>query len=115
MRLTFVQVSRFVAKWQSLKLTDADLAALESSLMDKPDVGPVTSGTGGVRKVRFAPPSRHMGKSGAFRVAYAFFHAGDTVYLLAIFGKNERDNFTAAQKAELKTLMEVLRGRHRAS
>ncbi len=77
-------------------------------LMDNPDAGAVMAGTGGVRKVRFAPPSRHMGRSGAFRVAYAFFRAGETTYLLALFGKNEQENFTAAQKAEFKELMKVL-------
>jgi hypothetical protein len=114
MRRTFIQLSRFVAKWRSLKLTDADLSALESLLMGNPDAGEVMAGTGGVRKVRFAPPSRHTGKSGAFRVAYAYFHIGETVYLLAIFGKNEQENFTAAQKAELKAMMKVLAAYHKS-
>jgi hypothetical protein len=55
MKQTFIQVSRFVAKWQSLKLNDADLAALESMLMANPEAGAVMAGAGGVRKVRFAP------------------------------------------------------------
>jgi hypothetical protein len=113
MKQTFIHLTRFVAKWRSLKLNDADLAALEAKLMDNPDAGDVMAGAGGVRKVRFAPPSRHTGKSGAFRVAYAYFRVGETVYLLAIFGKNEQENFTAAQKAEFKTLMKVLAEYHK--
>ena len=113
MKQTFIQVSRFVAKWRSLKLNDADLSALESLLMADPNTGDVMAGAGGVRKVRFAPPSRHTGKSGAFRVAYAYFRVGETVYLLTIFGKNEQENFTAAQKAEFKVLMKVLAEYHK--
>jgi hypothetical protein len=77
MKQTFIQVSRFVAKWQSLKLNDADLAALESMLMANTDAGAAMAGAGGVREVRFAPPSRHTGKSGAFRVAYAYVRIGE--------------------------------------
>jgi hypothetical protein len=47
-------------------------------------------------------------------VAYAYFHIGETVYLLAIFGKNEQENFTAAQKAELKAMMKVLAAYHKS-
>jgi hypothetical protein len=90
------------------------LSALESVLVDNPDAGDVMAGTGGVRKVRFAPPSRHTGKSGAFRVAYAYFRLGQTVYLLTIFAKNEQENFTAAQKAKFKTLMKVLAEYHQS-
>ncbi len=65
--------------------------------------------------MRFAPPSRHTGKSGAFRVAYAYFRTGETIYLLTLFGKNEQENFTAAQKAEFKSLMKVLAAYHRST
>jgi hypothetical protein len=112
MKQTFIQVSRFVSKWKSLRLNDADLSALEAMLMANPDAGDVMAGTGGVRKVRFAPPSRHTGKSGAFRVAYCYFRMGETVYLLTIFAKNEQDNFTASQKAEFKVLMKALAEYH---
>jgi len=63
--------------------------------------------------VRFAPPSRHTGKSGAFRVAYAYFRTGETIYLLTLFGKNEQENFSAAQKTEFKESMKVLAEYHK--
>jgi hypothetical protein len=77
MRLTFVQLSRFAARWSQLRLTDEDLRALEQLLLRNPDAGAVVAGTGGLRKVRFAPPSRHIGKSGAFRIGYAYFRTVD--------------------------------------
>jgi len=67
------QLPTFVAKWRGLGLTDDDLRFLEAALMANPDAGPVMRGTGGLRKMRFAPPSWHTGKSGAVRVCYAHF------------------------------------------
>jgi hypothetical protein len=108
MRLAFVQLSRFAARWTQLKLTDDDLRALEQMLLRNPDAGAVVAGTGGLRKVRFAPPSRHMGKSGAFRVGYAYFRVADTVYFLAIYPKNEQANLAAAEKAEVRKMIEII-------
>lgn len=41
-----------------------DLQALERILIANPDAGDVIPGTGGLRKLRFAPPSWHTGKRG---------------------------------------------------
>jgi len=70
MWLTFIQLAPFVVAWRRLGLTDEDLSALEQLIMHRPEAGAVMQGTGGVRKLRFAPPSWHMGKSGATRVCY---------------------------------------------
>jgi hypothetical protein len=108
MQLTFVQLARFAARWTRLKLTDEDLRALEQLLLRDPNAGAAVAGTGGLRKVRFAPPSRNVGKSGAFRVGYAYFRTAEAVYLLAIFPKNEQANLTAAEKAEARKLIELI-------
>lgn len=50
MKLTFVQVSAFAAKWDALGFDDEDLQALEAAIMEHPTAGAVMSGTGGVRK-----------------------------------------------------------------
>lgn len=65
---SFLQTSPFVADAERLGLDDEDMQALERLLIERPDRGAVVAGTGGVRKVRFAPPSWHTGKSGAARV-----------------------------------------------
>src|SRR5690606_32693397 len=72
MQLTFVQLTGFVSEWKHFRLTDEDLRALERQLLVEPEAGAVMTGTGGLRKIRFAPPSRGSGKSGAFRVAYIY-------------------------------------------
>ena len=111
MHLTFVQLGGFVAEWRHFRLTDEDLRALEDMLLANPEAGAVMAGTGGLRKVRFAPPSRHTGKRGAFRVAYVYFRVADTVVLMSLFAKADQANLTAAQKSRFKAAIEALRPR----
>lgn len=113
MQLTFVQLPRFTLRWAQYRLNDDDLRALEQALLGDPNAGAVVGGTGGLRKLRFAPPSHHTGKRGAFRVGYTYFRNADTVYLLAIYPKNDQANLTAAEKAEVKKLIEFIAQKHR--
>ena len=110
-QLTFVQFADFVASWKRHQLSDADLQALEAELLANPEVGAVMVGTGGLRKMRFAPPSRHAGKRGGFRVGYAYVVVASTVYLFILFPKGERANLTAAEKAEVRKALTALRRR----
>jgi DNA-binding transcriptional regulator YiaG len=69
MRLTLIELSPFVAKWSKMRLNDEDLRALESLLIANPEAGAVIPGTGGLRKLRFAPSTWHTGKcSNACRI-----------------------------------------------
>jgi hypothetical protein len=113
MRLTLIQLSTFSAKWSRLGLTDDDLQALESLLIANPETGVVIPGTGGLRKIRFAPPAWHSGKRGAARVIYAFIASGDVVYLFTLYGKNEQTDLTPDEKKVFRQVLERLRGRYR--
>jgi hypothetical protein len=62
-----------------------------------------------LRKLRFAPPTRHAGKSGAMRVGYAHFRVIDTVYLVVIFAKNDAANLTAAERNQIKAMLGRIR------
>ena len=108
MKLTLVQTAAFVTNWNRLGLTDDDLRALETLVMEHPEAGKVIRGTGGLRKIRFAPPSWNTGKSGATRVCYAHFATVDAAYFLAVYPKNVQDNLTARQKAVFKKLVEAI-------
>lgn len=99
MRLTFLQLAAFREDWKKLKLTDEDLQELEKSLLPRPGAGRVIAGTGGLRKVRFAPPSWHVGKSGAVRVCYAWFSEVNAVYFFTAYTHQEKDNLLPADKA----------------
>jgi hypothetical protein len=108
-RFTFGQVAGFVAEWHRLGLTDEDLQALETLIMERPESGVVMPGTGGLRKIRFAPPSWHTGKSGATRVCYVIFADIGYCGLIALFAKNEQSNLNAAQKAQARRLIADLK------
>lgn len=70
-----------------MKLTDEDLAALQIAIMCRPRAGDLISGTGGLRKLRFAPGGWKSGKSGALRVCYVFLEKYGMVLLCLAFSK----------------------------
>jgi hypothetical protein len=109
--MSFRHLTEFVGRWNAMKFTDLDLSALERQLMERPEAGVVMAGTGGIRKVRFAPPSRHGGKSGATRVCYVVM-LDRVCYLLTIFPKNEKANLTVAERRHLSKVVAALRKHH---
>ena len=109
MTATLIYASLFVSEWKRLRLTEDDLRHLERAIMARPDAGDVMAGTGGVRKLRFAPPSRPGGKSGGFRVCYAWFVASTTAVVLLIYPKNELANLTADDKKAIRLAVERIR------
>jgi hypothetical protein len=103
--LRFVHFPTFLRDWRRLRLGDEALQALERELIDSPDKAPVIEGTGGLRKMRFAPPDSGGGKRGAYRVCYAYFPAYGTVALFVAFGKHERIDLSPAEaRAAAKAL-----------
>ena len=85
--------------------SDDDLRLLELSIMLSPGAAPLIRGTGGLRKMRFAPPSWHTGKRGALRVCYVFF-AEYSIVLLA----NEREDLTADERKEFAVTINEIEG-----
>jgi hypothetical protein len=105
MRLTFVQLRTYVTDVARLGLTDDDQRDIEQALLQRPTAGAVMPGTGGLRKLRYAPRSRSGGKSGGVRVCYAHFPRHDYVYFVVAFAKNEQANLTASQKQRIRALL----------
>ena len=110
--MIFVQLSAFRAKWLNLRLSDDDLRALEGRLIADPEAGDVIPGTGGLRKLRFAPPTQHRGKRGALRVIYAFVTVGDVIYLFTLYGKNEQSDLQPEEKKIFRQVLGRLRERY---
>ena len=65
-------------------------------------------GTGGMRKIRFAPPSRGKGKSGSMRVGFAQFPELRRIYLVTMFSKNQTDNLIAADQRAIRVALDAL-------
>lgn len=118
MKLTLAQTATFASLWKQWRLNDEDLQAVERQVMENPLAGRVMRNTGGLRKMRFAPPSRHAGKRGAFRVCYLYFPKYETIYFVLIYPKSEQSTLTPQQEKacrllsqQIKQLLESLNSR----
>lgn len=87
-------------------LREDEIQALIGYLAEHPAAGALLAGTGGVRKLRWAREGR--GKSGGVRVIYYFHSERLPLYLLTIFGKNEKANLTKAEANTLSKLVKLL-------
>jgi hypothetical protein len=103
----FINSRPFDRQWANLGLGDDELRALQSQLMFNPEAGDLVSGTGGVRKMRWAY-QRGQGKRGGARVCYAFFRRHGIVYLVLIYAKADQENLRPDQKAVIKTELRQL-------
>ena len=106
-RASFIQLHLFASRWARLGLDDEATRQLENEMMQNPSAAPIVRGTGGARKIRFAPASWHSGKSGSVRVIYAFFDQFKTVVLITAYGKNEKANITDGEAHTIKTMLEI--------
>ncbi len=106
--IEFIETSIFTRQIKAMA-TDDELKALQVELIAQPEKGDLIQGTGGLRKVRMA--TGQQGKSGSARVIY-FLATAEVIYLVLAYAKNEKESLTAAEKAELKKLTQLLKGEH---
>ena len=104
---TFIEVPHFTKKWFDLGFTEDDLLKLENRLMENPEAGVLMKDTGGIRKVRIA--FKGKGKSGGARACYVDFVTFETIYLIDVFTKNEKENLSNEECNELKKLVKLLK------
>ena len=102
--LTFVETIVFTKRIVALGLEEA-LRVLQSELLRNPTAGRLDPGTGGLRKVRIPDPNRGKGKRGGARVHYLLLSHKSVIYLLYVYGKDERDTLTDDQKKELRAVV----------
>lgn len=107
--LHFIELDEFQQDWQELGLDlEEDLWDLQNAVMHDPEGSRVIQGTGGLRKMRFAPRRWKTGKSGAIRVCYVYFKPQWTVLLVMAYGKNRKDTLTAAEKRGIARYIRVV-------
>jgi mRNA-degrading endonuclease RelE of RelBE toxin-antitoxin system len=90
------ELKRLAKKYSSLK---TDLATLFESLEENPIQG--TSLGNNCYKIRFAISSKSKGKSGGARLITNYVISNETIYLLAIYDKSDKENLTAKELKEL--------------
>jgi hypothetical protein len=85
--MLFIETSVFT-KLLPNYLIDEDYGGLQTYLLQKPDAGSIVKGSGGVRKVRWAPSGK--GKSGGVRVIYYWKKSEHEIWMLTLYSKSER-------------------------
>jgi mRNA-degrading endonuclease RelE of RelBE toxin-antitoxin system len=85
--MIFIETSTFT-KLLSGYLNDEEYRGLQTYLMQKPDAGDIVKGSGGVRKVRWAPDGK--GKSGGVRVVYYWKRPDHEIWMLTLYSKSEK-------------------------
>src|SRR5580700_5731939 len=103
MNLTFVEMPWFTERLKS-RLDDESYRAFQNELSANPEKGKTMGGCGGLRKVRFGDPSRGKGKRGGLRVIYLYVPEAFRIDLIDIYGKDEKDDLTPAEKKILARL-----------
>jgi len=102
---TLVPIGTFEDRTRAL-LGDLGFDQMLEFLAERPKVGRIIQGTGGLRKVRIARPG--SGKSGGTRVIY-YYHSDQKPHLLLlIYAKAQQDNLTNVQKAKLKKYVDTI-------
>ncbi len=107
MTRTFIQTNEFSKNWDILGFDDEDLRLLELSILEHPEKYPIMKGTVGLRKARISLDKK--GKSGGARVCFVDFIFVDTVYLITVYGKKEKDNLSNAERNQIKKMIETLK------
>ena len=82
---------------------------IKDEILKEPLKGKIITGTGGIRKLRVGDKKEGRGKSGSFRILYFDLPDKNVTYLVLIYKKSEIENITAAEKKQLKQLIEVLK------
>ena len=103
--ITIAETEPFQKKVKKL-LSTQEKEDLIDYLAENPTSGNLIQGTGGIRKFRWSIGSK--GKSSGIRVIY-YFHSGMMpLYLLTVFGKNEKSNISSEEKNLLSKIVKKL-------
>jgi hypothetical protein len=107
---TVIETPEFASRARRL-LAEAEKEALIDYLARNPAAGDVMKESGGARKVRWA--AKGKGKSGGVRVITFYSGASVPVFLLTIFGKNEKADLTKGERNELRATLADLVSEYR--
>jgi hypothetical protein len=107
MDYTFVETTSFTRRIAKLGL-EGDLRRLQEDLSENPLKGVLDPGTGGLRKVRMADGRRDQGRSFGARVHYVYVSSRRVFYLVFVYAKDEQSTLSAAQKKQLRAVVQQL-------
>lgn len=102
--MIFIETTAFTRRLQTL-LPDDEYGRLQTSLILRPDWGDIISGSGGIRKLRWQSSGR--GKRGGARVIYYWAVTRDTILMLDVYPKNEKEDLTSDELKTMRRVVEV--------
>ncbi len=101
--MVIVETSVFTKLIQEL-MDDDHYKELQEALVNRPDLGDLIQGSGGLRKVRWK--LKGTGKSGGVRVIYYWVVDDHHIRMLYVYPKGRQDSLTKSQIAQLKAIVE---------
>ena len=96
----------FDQDWAELGLSDDDLWTIQLMIQADPNRGPIVKGTGGLRKLRFAPPKKAGGENGIASGTSILPRRQLPCWWFA-YAKNEADGLSPADKKVIRQLIEM--------
>ncbi len=85
-------------------LTDDEYLELQEAIVNRPDIGDLIKGSGGLRKVRWK--TAFSGKRGGIRVIYYWVVDDHHIRMLYAYPKGKQEDLTKDQLAQLKAIVE---------
>src|SRR5437762_11258749 len=103
--MEFLEAPAFTRHLQDY-LNEDQYRKVQTRLAANPELGDLTPGTGGFRKMRWADARRGKGRIGGLRVIYYYFASDRQIWLMTLYSKDEAADLTAAEKKSLKAAIE---------
>jgi len=100
--MVIIETSIFTRLIREL-MDDDNYSELQQTLVQKPDVGNLIPGSGGLRKVRWKIEGK--GKRGGVRIIYYWQTVDDQIWMLYGYAKASKNDLT---KDQLKTLSNII-------
>jgi hypothetical protein len=85
-------------------MSDDEYRELQEALVNRPEIGDIIKGSGGLRKVRWKLES--TGKSGGVRVIYYWVVDDNHIRMLYVYPKGKQESLKSEQLNALKTIVE---------
>ena len=101
--MVIIETSIFTKHIKQL-MSDDQYRELQEALVNRPDLGDIIRGSGGLRKMRWKLEA--TGKSGGIRVIYYWVVDDNHIRMLYVYPKGKQENLTSEQLNTLKTIVE---------
>ncbi len=104
--ITIIETPEFI-KQAGKFMSDSSRREFINFISANPYAGDLITGTGGVRKVRWASdPTK--GKSGGARVIYFYYSDDIPLFLFSTYAKSNRENISQTERNALKAVVKQL-------